>query len=71
MTVVHKQFARRLKNVSYVQFTRYVHRFVGRKEKLHATLMPPPQLSPASRALMSNALRCATAPLLMSAALMK
>jgi len=37
MSVVHKQYAERLEDVSYVQFTRYVHRFVGRKEKPHAT----------------------------------
>jgi hypothetical protein len=37
MSVVHKQYAERLEDVSYVQFTRYVHRFVGRKEKPDAT----------------------------------
>ena len=37
MTVVHKRYAQHLNDVSYVQFTRYVRRFVRRGEKLHVS----------------------------------
>lgn len=37
MSVVHKRYAQHLNDVSYVQFTRYVRRFVRRGIKLHAS----------------------------------